>query len=410
MNPSTTPHRPRRWTRALGLLIALALAGGLGYAGWRWRTAEVPKGRGEGAQPVRVVAQAARRGDLPEYLNALGTVTSVATVTVRTRVDGQIVKVDFHEGTLVKEGDLLAQIDPRSFEVQLAQAKAQLEKDKAMLGNAKLDLKRYQDAEDAVPRQQVDTAAALVAQLEAALQVDQSQIDNAQLQLTYCRITAPVSGRAGLRQVDEGNIIHASDAGGLVVIAATQPITVVFSIQQDELQRVLKGQAQQPLVAEAYDRDLTAKLATGNLAAVDSQIDPTTGTCRMKAEFDNKDGSLFPNQFVNIRLLVNTEHGVVLAPVAAVQKGPQGAFVFVVTGDGTVEVRPVTQGVAEGDSTVITKGLSEGETVVTDGTDKLRAGTKVALSDDRNGAPAQGPRASSGNRNNRAPGKGKGGG
>ena len=372
----SVPRRGRTGRWVAGIVVVLVGAGAI-FA-WRWYRASSAKPRAPEPPAVRVVAAQARRGDLPEYLNALGTVTALASVTVRTRVDGQLMKVAFTEGMAVKEGDLLAEIDPRAFEVQLSQARGQLVKDQATLDNAKLDLKRYEDAREAVPQQQVDTAAATVAQLSGAVAVDQAQIDNAELQLSYCRITAPVSGRVGLRLVDAGNIVHASDLTGLVMIAALQPITVQFNIPQDDLPRVLKGQAAGAMTAEAYDRDFKTKLDTGELVAIDSQIDPATGTCRMKAQYANRDQALFPNQFVNVRLLVNTQRGVVLAPVAAVQNGAQGAFIFVIKPDETVEVRPVTVGITEGDTIVIAQGLSDGETVVTDGTDKLRAGTKVS--------------------------------
>ncbi len=416
---SDTPHqsapipRPprRRWLgKMVAAVVLFAMAAGA-YAAWRWHRAQPAKTRSTEPPVVRVVADRARRGDLPEYLNALGTATALATVTVRSRVDGQLMNVAFTEGMTVKEGDLLAEIDARPFEVQLAQARGQLVKDRATLDNAKLDLKRYQDAREAVPQQQIDTAAATVAQLEGTVAVDQSQIDNAALQLSYCRITAPVAGRVGLRLVDAGNIVHASDQNGLVVIAALQPITVQFSIPQDDLPRVLKAQGAGALEADAYDRDYKTRLDTGRLKAVDSQIDPTTGTCRMKAEFANREGTLFPNQFVNVRLLVNTQRGVVLAPVAAVQKGAQGMFVYVVKQDETVEVRPVTTGTTEGDTIVIAGGLAEGETVVTDGTDKLRAGSKVSAklpgqAPARQGT-AEGPTGPTGGRRS---GKPKGGG
>lgn len=393
--PTQAPSPRRRTARwVVGIVVVLAAAGAV--VGWRWYKASSAKPRVTEPPVVRVVGDRARKGDLPEYLNALGTVTALATVTVRTRVDGQLMTVAFSEGMTVKEGDLLFEIDPRAFEVQLSQAKGQLVKDQATLDNAKLDLKRYEDAREAVPQQQIDTAAATVAQLAGAVAVDQAQIDNAQLQLSYCRITAPVAGRVGLRLVDAGNIVHATDQTGLVMIAALQPITVQFSLPQDDLPRVLRGQASGSLTADAYDRDFKTKLDSGQLVAIDSQIDPTTGTCRMKAQFANQNQALFPNQFVNIRLLVNTQRGVVLAPVAAVQKGPQGIFVYVVKADETVETRPVTVGATEGDTIVFTKGLSEGEMVVTDGTDKLRVGAKVSVrlpgqTDDRPSAVQQRP-------------------
>jgi multidrug efflux system membrane fusion protein len=370
---------PRRWVGWVLWLIFLGILGGGGYLLWRWSakaSAKPPPGE---PPAVRVVAQQARKGDLPEFIDALGTVTSLATVTVRSRVDGELTKVAFTEGMTVKKDDLLAEIDPRAFQVALAQAKAQLEKDQATLNEAKIDLQRYEEAREAVPQQQIDTARAMVAQLAGAVAVDQAQIENAQLQLSYCTITAPVGGRVGLRMVDPGNLIHATDPAGLVVIAPVQPITVQFSVPQDDLPRVLKAQAQGQPRVDAYSRDLKTKLDSGQLFAIDSQIDPASGTCRMKAQFANENLTLFPNQFVNVRVLVNTEVGVILAPVASVQRGPQGTFVYVVKQDQTVEVRPITTGPQEADTVVIAKGLNDGDTVVTDGTDKLRNGSKVTV-------------------------------
>jgi len=367
----------------------VGLAAGAGYAWWRFHEgrAKAAAAAPPVARPVPVVTAESRQGDLPIYLNGLGTVTAFNTVTVRTRVDGELVKVAFGEGQQIKEGDqvnegdLLAEVDPRPFQVQLLQAKGQLARDEAILKNAKVDLQRYEDARDAIPQQQIDTAAANVAQYEGAVLVDQSQIDNANLQLTYCHITAPLSGKIGLRLVDQGNFVHASDANGLAVITQLRPIAVQFTLPQDNLPQVLGAFAAAPLPVDAYDRDFKARLASGQLLAVDNQIDTVTATIRLKAKFDNADGSLFPNQFVNVRLLVDTKRGVVLVPAAAVQRSPQSMFVYVKKADDTVEVRPVTLGPTEGDTCVIAEGLAAGERVVTDGVDKLRAGTKVSERD-----------------------------
>lgn len=330
---------------------------------------------------VPVITSAVRRGDMDLYLNGLGSVTAFNTVTVRSRVEGQLVRVAFTEGQMVKKGELLAEIDTRPFEVQLGQAEGMLAKDNGALKVARLSLQRYNalSSSRAITPQQLDEQLALVAQGEGAIQTDEAAIANAKLQLAYCHIIAPISGRIGLRLVDPGNMVRANDPGGIAVITQLQPIAVVFTIPQDEISRVQqKLNAGQPLMVEAYDRDFDMKLATGKLLALDNQVDPATGTVRIKAIFDNEDNLLFPNQFVNARLLIDVKREAVIAPSAAVQRGPDLTFVYIVKSDDTVELREVEIGPTEGDETSIERGLAPGDVVVTDGVDKLQPGAKVS--------------------------------
>jgi len=376
-----------------GLVAAAALAAGAGYYYFQGRGTgaagpAAAKGPGKGAyaglgRGIPVVAAAAVTADVGVQLEALGTVTPVATVTVRTRVDGQLMKILFREGQVVKAGEPLAEIDPRPYQVQLAQAEGQLARDQALLTNAKVDLERYQllFKQDSVAKQQLDTQDALVRQYDAALKIDQAAIDSARLQLTYCHVTAPVGGRLGLRQVDLGNIVHASDASGLVVITQLEPITVVFAIPEDSVPQVMKKlHAGDKLPVTVFDRSGKTRLATGTLLTADNQVDPATGTVKLKAEFSNHDLALFPNQFVNVKLLVDVKKDATVVPGAAVQRGTPGTFVYAVDPEKkTVSVRKVRLGPVQDDRVAIEQGVTPGMLVVVDGADKLREGATVEL-------------------------------
>lgn len=340
------------------------------------------KGANTQTRTVPVTAIPAKKGDIGVYVNGLGTVTPVYTVTVRTRVDGQLMDVYYREGQSVNKGDLLALIDPRPFEVQLTQAEGQLARDQAILTNARIDLDRYRVLwqQDSISKQQFDTQEALVKQYEGAVKVDQGLIDSAKLQLVYCRISSPIAGRIGLRLVDPGNMVRTSDTNGLIVITQLQPMTVVFPIPEDNLPQVhrrFKTGAQLPV--EAFDREQKERLATGSLLTIDNQIDTSTGTIKLKATFPNKLNELFPNQFVNARLLVDVRRGATIIPSSSIQRGPQGTFVYVVKEGRTVTVRPVSIGEVQGAEASIQTGVSPGESVVTDGADRLREGAKVEL-------------------------------
>jgi len=364
--------------RTLALAVLLTSVGvGLGCAanGSRPTTA-----RAAYAQAVPVGVATVQQQDMPVYLVGLGTVTPLYSVNVKSRVDGELVQVNFKEGQQVRKGELLAVIDPRPYEVALSQAQAQRFKDEASLRDAKLNYQRYKDLlnqSGAMSQQQVDTQLATADQLEGAVRADQAAIDNAKLQLSYCHIISPIDGRVGLRLVDPGNMVHATDTNPMLVITQLQPITVIFTLPEDQLNSVRQHMRNGALRTDAYSRDDQTKLSTGRLLTIDNQIDVTTGTWRLKAEFSNPGDELWPNQFVNIHLLLETRKNTFVIPAAGVQRGPQGTYVFVVKPDKTVEVRPITVAISQNNLTAVSNGLSPNETVVTDGQDKLQAGSKV---------------------------------
>jgi multidrug efflux system membrane fusion protein len=335
--------------------------------------------KGSGQMSVPVAVAKAETRDMPVVLSGLGSVEAFNTVVVKSRIDGQLVQIAFKEGQEVRQGDLLAVIDPRPYEVALAQAQATLFKDQSALKDAKLNMDRFAGLvkDGVIPQQQYDTQVSQVGQLEGAVRADQANVDNVKLNLVYSRITAPVSGRVGLRQVDIGNMIHATDPNGLVVITQLQPIAVIFTLPEDNLPSVTQHMRGGSLQVEAYSRDDQTKLATGKLLTIDNQIDQTTGTGKLKAVFDNHDHSLWPNQFVNARLLLEVRKNNTVVPAAAIQRGPQGTYVFTVKPDKTVDMRNVTVSFNAGNFTAVTSGLAPGETVVTDGQDKLQPGSHV---------------------------------
>ena len=407
--PHPPPPRQRpRWVIPAVVFGVLALVG-LG-AWYFWPASNTPAtqkdgkagkapgkgGRFGGGDPNRaqpVAAALAREGDINVVQTALGTANALRTVTVKPRVDGQLQSVAFTEGQLVRQGELLAQIDPVPLQVALAQAEGQLARDAATLNNARHDLERYRTllAQDSIAVQQVDQQAAQVKQLEGTVKIDEAQVDNAKLQLSYTRITAPIGGRLGLRLVDAGNMVRGSDAGGIAVITQVDPMTVLFTIPQDNLPRVLARlkSGDKPAV-EAWDREQKNLLARGQLLTTDNQIDVATGTVKLKAQFANGDAKLFPNQFVNVRMVIDTYKGVIVVPAAAIQRATQGTVVYVVKDDSTVGLRTVQAGVTEGALTQILSGLQAGERVITDGVDRIREGAKVEVTEPGGGARAPG--------------------
>ena len=385
--------KSRTW---LWIFVLIVLAGA-GYYYYKSRpsaeskAAPAPGARPAGLGPVSVAVAPALKQNVPYYLTGLGTVTAFNTVTVKSRVDGQLEKVYFKEGQFVHEGDLLAEIDPRPFQVALEQMEGQLSRDQAQLNNARVDYARYDQLhkEGVIAAQQVDTQNATVGQLEGAVRADQAQIDNEKLQLAYCKITAPLSGRVGLRLVDQGNMIRATDSNGLVVITQVQPISVLFTLPEDSLPEVIQHMKMEQLGVEAYSRDDQTMLARGKLLTVDNQIDPTTGTVRFKAAFDNLDLSLWPNQFVNTRLMLTVRKDAVVIPLAAIQRGTQGSYVYTVKA-GKANLQPVKVDLTQADIALIASGVSPGDQVVVDGQDRLQTGTPVEVHNSSPGGPGAG--------------------
>ncbi|MBV8775937.1 MAG: MdtA/MuxA family multidrug efflux RND transporter periplasmic adaptor subunit [Alphaproteobacteria bacterium] len=391
------PPPRRSWrARLLWLLVLTLVIAAIVW--WVIQHREAARtGRFASGGPMPVGTATVKQGDMPIIDNALGTVTPLATVTVQTQINGQLIEVGFQEGQMVNKGDFLAQIDPRPYQVALSQAQGQLAKDQAALANAEVDLNRYRTlvAQNSIAKQTLDTQAATVAQDKATLVTDQAQIDAQKLNLAYCRIIAPISGRVGLRQVDPGNYVQTSSTTGIVVITQLQPISVIFTLPEDSLPAVLKQMhAGQTLQASAYDRSGNTLIENGQLTTTDNQIDTTTGTLKLRASFPNAQVTLFPNQFVNVKLHVDTMRGVNIVPSSAIQRGAPGTFVYLLKPDDTVSAQPVTLGPDDGQNVAVTQGLEPGQIVVTDGTDRLKDGAKVAVTEagtQPNGQPAPAP-------------------
>jgi multidrug efflux system membrane fusion protein len=381
--PAPSPKRRRRRWPWICAVLALGIGG---YVLWSEnasaKAASAAKAAAaKGPPPIPVVAAKSRKGDIGVYYSGLGAVTPLATVTVKARVDGQLMNVRYREGDAVHKGDLLVEIDDGPYQAALTQAEGALLRDQATLENARIDLVRYQQLapQKAIPEQQLATQQATVHQDEGVVKLDEGQIQSARVNLAYCKIAAPATGRIGLRLVDPGNIVQTGDANGLLVITQMDPISAIFTISEDQLQVVLKKMAAgQTLEVDAYDRGGKTKLAQGSLTTLDNQIDPTTGTLRLRATFPNGNGALYPNQFVNARLLVQEKRGVTLVPTAAVQRNSQATYVYVVQADSSVTIRPIAIGTTEGDDSEVTAGLTPGEVVVMTGVDKLQEGSKVA--------------------------------
>jgi multidrug efflux system membrane fusion protein len=388
MNDSSTREKSLFARRSRLVLIVIALGViGASFSGCTSADSKQQKAQAAAPHAVSVAVAKVQQQDVPVYLVGLGSVTAFYTANIKSRVDGQIMRVNFQEGQTVKEGEPLIVIDPRPYQVQLEQMQAQIFKDQATLRDAQLNLQRYTTLipSGSIAQQQVDTQKSLVDQLDGQVRTDQAQIDNAKLQLVYCNITAPFTGRVGLRQVDPGNIVHAADTNPMLILTQLQPIAVIFTLPEDQLPTVSQHMKNSTLMVEAYSRDDQTKLATGKLQTIDNQIDPTTGTAKLKAVFDNKDNQLWPNQFVNANLLLETRKNSTVLPTAAILRGPQGTFVYLVKPDKTVEARSVTIALTQGNTAAVASGLNPGDTVVTDGQDKLQTGSKI---EPRNSGPS----------------------
>jgi len=435
MGPNPSGERPlggesgskgHRWLWIVALAVVIAVAfwyfrgsrssteaqGPGGPGGAAAGKGQGRQGAGAGGFAVPVVVASAQRGDLPVYFNGLGTVTAFNTVTVRSRVDGQITKINFQEGQFVHQGQDLVDIDSRPFQVQLEQAEGQLAKDQAQLRDVQVNYERFQllYKEGVIPKQQVDTQGAQVGQFEGSIKGDQGAIDSAKLQIVYSHVTAPISGRVGLRLVDVGNIVHATDSTGLLVITQLQPIAVIFSLPQDQLPQVASRlQRGEQLVVDAYDRDDSTKIESGKLLTIDNQIDTTTGTYKLKSVFSNDRNTLFPNQFVNVHLLADVKRNLVIVPAPAIQRGPQGTYVYVVQSGNTAKIQSVTIAQSTADKVGLSAGVNPGDSVVVDGQDKLQDGSKISPNPSTAPAPnangAQQPASQQGNTHSDAGGR-----